>query len=268
MTNKEKILAVLARANGPVCDDCVARQAEIFPRQTVNGICNPLGQANIIVRKPDTCVVCRRVKLSSKTRSGTNTAVPVVRHAPVGSAPLPVREPASSPPPDVSRNVTTMSERAWHWEGRIQSALAKHLLSQGWEMRALANTESKEQGPDLIAAKGQRVLAVEVKGFPADTYAHGERRGQPSRTQPANQARQWFSHALLKVLLLRGDHPEREIAACFPDFPTYRNLATRTRQSFEALGVGIYFVHENGSVELFIPHREAAPPPAPAAAGG
>lgn len=134
-------------------------------------------------------------------------------------------------------------------------------------MRALADTESKEQGPDLVVAKGARTLAVEVKGYPTDTYEHGARRGEPKPTQPTNQARQWFSHAALKVMMLRGDYPQREIAACFPDFPTYRNLASRTRSSFEALGVGIYFVRDDGSVEVFVPHREVPPPPASTVAG-
>lgn len=257
MTSKERILAALARANGPVCDDCLSRQANVHPRQQVNGICNPMGQANVIVRQHDTCVVCHKHKLSSRTRSGANATVPVVRHLPSpGATPPSAREPATSPTPIVNRAATTPAERAWHWEGRIQSALAKHLLSQGWEMRSLADTESKEQGPDLVVAKGARTLAVEVKGFPTDTYEHGARRGEPKPTQPTNQARQWFSHAVLKVLLLRGDHPEREIAACFPEFPTYRNLANRTRSSFEVLGIGIYFVREDGTVDPFVPHRE------------
>lgn len=267
MTSRERILAALARAGGPVCDDCLSHDADVRPRQQVNGICNPLGQANVIVRQPDTCVVCRKHKLSSRTRSGSSGAVSVPRHAPAaGATPPPPREPASSSPTAVPRAVVASTERAWHWEGRIQSALAKHLLAQGWEMRALADTETKEQGPDLVVARGRRTLAVEVKGFPTDTYEHGARRGEPKPTLPTNQARQWFSHAVLKVMLLRGDHPEREIAACFPDFPTYRNLANRTRSSFEALGIGIYFVREDGTVDPFVPHREV-PPSTPTAVG-
>lgn len=266
MTSKERILAALAHASGPVCDDCLSQKANVYPRQQVNSICNPMGQANVIVRQHDTCVVCHKVKLSSRTRSGANTAVPVVRRA--GAVPSPAREPASSPAPVVARAVTVATERAWHWEGRIQSALAKHLLSQGWEIRALANTETKEQGPDLVVAMGSRTLAVEVKGFPTDTYEYGARRGEPKPTQPTNQARQWFSHAVLKIMLLRGDHPEREIAACFPEFSTFRNLASRTRSSFEALGVGIYFVREDGAVELFVPHRLPVPATPTTAAEG
>jgi hypothetical protein len=259
MTSKERILAALTRANGPVCDDCLSEKADVRPRQQVNGICNPMGQAKIIVRQHDTCVVCHKLKLSSRTRSGANAAVPVVlRHTPV-TAPEAVRDAKVWAGATATATVISTSERAWHWEGRIQSALAKHLLADGWEVRALADTESKEQGPDLVAAKGPRTLAVEVKGFPTDTYEHGARRGEPKPTLPTNQARQWFSHASLKVMLLRGDHPEREIAACFPDFPTYRNLANRTRSSFEALGVGIYFVREDGAVDVFVPHREVRP---------
>ncbi len=204
-----------------------------------------------IVRQHDTCVVCHKVKLSSRTRSGVNTTAPA-------ATPAPVRVVTTLSGP----TATAKSERAWNWEGRIQSALAAYLVSQGWEICALADTESKQQGPDVIAAKGARALVVEVKGYPNDTYEDPSRRDEAKPTPLASQARQWFSHAVLKVMLLRGDYPEREIATAFADFPTYRNLASRTRSSFEALGVGIYFVRENGSVEVFISQREVSAAPA------
>jgi hypothetical protein len=51
-------------------------------------------------------------------------------------------------------------------------------------MTDIADTKSKAPGIDLIATYNDRWLAVEVKGFPATTYEHGERRGQPKPTQP------------------------------------------------------------------------------------
>jgi hypothetical protein len=136
-------------------------------------------------------------------------------------------------------------------------------LANGWEVTTSANTESKEPGIDLVAIRDGRWLAVEVKGFPTTVYDHGVRRGQPKPTLPTNQARQWFSHALLAMMLLRHKRPDAEIALCFPDFKTYRALAERTRRSFELLGFGIYFVGKDGGVRLETPHRPVAPSEAP-----
>jgi hypothetical protein len=150
---------------------------------------------------------------------------------------------------------STFGERPWFWEGSVQNALAAHLVSEGWEVREAADTESKAPGIDLLAAKDHRWLAIEVKGFPNTTYDHGPKRGQPKPTQPTNQARQWFSHALLGMMLLRDKRPDAEIAIAFPRFKTYEHLVQRTMVSFGLLGFGVYFVNENGSVDLVLPHR-------------
>jgi hypothetical protein len=85
--------------------------------------------------------------------------------------------------------------------------------------------------------------------------------GLPKPTQPTNQARQWFSHALLGMMLLRNRRPDAEIAICFPNFKTYESLIARTHLSFELLGSGVYLVSESGSTRLQIPHRPVAKQP-------
>jgi hypothetical protein len=142
--------------------------------------------------------------------------------------------------------------RPWHWEGNVQASLQRYLEVDGWRITNAANTESKAAGVDIAAVKGDRELFVEVKGYPTSTYDHGERRGMPKPTQPTNQARQWFSHALLSVLLLRDKAPSAEVALCFADFPTYRKLLERTRRSLGILGIGVYLVHADGGVESYL----------------
>ncbi len=146
-------------------------------------------------------------------------------------------------------------ERPWFWEGRVQDALAAYLSAQGWDVREAADTESKAPGIDLLATMANRWLAVEVKGYPNTTYDHGPKRGMPKPTQPTNQARQWFSHALLGMMLLRNRRPDAEIAICFPRFKTYESLLERTRLSFELLGFGVYLVAEDGSVSQWLQAR-------------
>lgn len=194
--------------------------------------------------------------LSSRTRSGTNTRVPVIRRAPLaGAAPPPSMREPSSAPPEIARNHTGTSERAWRWEGHVQETLAAFLTTQGWRVTATANTASKEPGIDIVATKDGRWLAVEVKGYPSTTYEYGPKRGEAKPTSPSSQARQWYSHALLSMMQLRHKRPAAEIAACFPDYPTYRRLLARTRSSFELLGFGVYFVGQDGTVMMEFPHR-------------
>lgn len=146
-------------------------------------------------------------------------------------------------------------DRPWSWEGNVQATLAAHLSAAGWDVREVADTESKTPGIDLLATKANRWLAIEVKGYPNTTYDHGPKRGTPKPTQPNNQARQWFSHALLGMMLLRHRRPDAEIAICFPRFKTYESLLERTRLCFELLGFGVYLVAEDGSVHEWLAAR-------------
>lgn len=149
-------------------------------------------------------------------------------------------------------------DRPWFWEGHVQTTLAAHLAAEGWEVRETADTESKANGIDVLAEQGRRWLAIEVKGYPNTTYDHGPKRGQPKPTQPSNQARQWFSHALLGMMLLRHRRPDAEVAICLPDFQTYQSLVDRTRRSFVLLGFGVYLVAQNGTVKLAVSHHAVA----------
>jgi hypothetical protein len=150
-------------------------------------------------------------------------------------------------------------ERPWFWEGHVQDSLAAQLSAAGWDVREAADTESKAPGIDLLARKDDRWLAIEVKGYPNTTYDHGPKRGTPKPTQPTNQARQWFSHALLGMMLLRHRRPDAEIAICFPRFGTYESLLERTKLSFDLLGFGVYLVAEDGSVREWLGARPAGP---------
>ena len=131
----------------------------------------------------------------------------------------------------------------WWWEGNVQAAIARHLTATGWEAVQEADTASQERGIDIVAKRGSRRLAIEVKGYPATVYAAGSRAGQQKPTAPTNQARQWFSHALLTALSLRHQ-PGREVAIGLPDVPRYRSLVGATETSLRLLGIGVILVAE------------------------
>ncbi len=52
MTNRERILAALARSTYPLDDDELARRAGVSARQSVNQICNRLAVEKVIIRGP------------------------------------------------------------------------------------------------------------------------------------------------------------------------------------------------------------------------
>ncbi len=111
-----------------------------------------------------------------------------------------------------------------------------------------ANTATRERGIDILAERDGGRLAIEVKGFPSSTYVDPRRAGESKPTQPASQARQWYSDALLKTLLTLQELPEATAAIGLPDAPTYRSLVERTTISLATLGVELFWVRADGTV--------------------
>jgi hypothetical protein len=145
------------------------------------------------------------------------------------------------------------SNLPWFWEGNVQAQVAKFVIADGWTIVSAANTASRQRGIDLVATKGERRLAVEVKGFPGTVYARGERAGQPKPTSPNLQARHWLAEALLTAVLLRDSDARTEIALAFPDVPRYRQLLGKIGYAIDRLGFRVFLSHESGYVtELYI----------------
>ncbi|TML22106.1 MAG: hypothetical protein E6G35_16360 [Actinobacteria bacterium] len=135
-----------------------------------------------------------------------------------------------------------------HSEAAVQARLVAHLAGEGWRIHRVADTASREQGIDVLASRGTRTLAIEVKGFPSRSYADPRKAEQVKPTNPAVQARHWYAAAMLQAMLMRQQHPTYDIAVAFPDVPTYRTLHQRTRGSLADLRVATYFVAADGGV--------------------
>lgn len=136
----------------------------------------------------------------------------------------------------------------WFWEGNVVNALAHSLASRGWKIESQADTHSKERGVDLRASKGGRILLVEAKGYPSTTYRDPRCADERKPTNPTNQAQQWYSHALLKVLRLQTAYPQARVALAFPDFPRYETLFRETKLGLEKLGIAVLMVTSSGQV--------------------
>lgn len=147
----------------------------------------------------------------------------------------------------------------WFWEGNVQAKVVVWLKRSGWTILAVADTAKRQRGVDILARRGRELLAVEVKGRPTTYYARGEKAGQEKPTQPATQARQWYAHALLSLMMSRDRIRYTYVALAIPDYPTYEALVSRTRCSLEILGVTVLIVHESGAIDVAVSPIEAWP---------
>ncbi|WP_210503328.1 DUF7669 domain-containing protein [Nocardioides xinjiangensis] len=138
----------------------------------------------------------------------------------------------------------------WHTEANTQSLVVRHLRASGWTITRTANTATKEPGVDVVAERGPERIGIEVKGYPTrGTYADPRRAGETKKTNPATQARHWYSQAVLAAMRLRTHEPDWHSVIALPDFPTYRRLWADTRTSLDAARIRMWFVSEDGAVK-------------------
>ncbi|TDO57378.1 hypothetical protein EV651_111102 [Kribbella sp. VKM Ac-2571] len=138
----------------------------------------------------------------------------------------------------------------WHTEANIQASLVTALATDGWRILSVANTATKEQGIDVIAARDGQTVGVEVKGFPSRGYADPARAGEVKRTSPSTQAGHWYSQAVLAAMRLRGKEPTWRSVIALPDFPRYRDLYADTAGSLAAAQIEVWWVDQTGAVHL------------------
>lgn len=190
-------------------------------------------------------LAAERVRFSSPARGATGEKVPF----------SPDFE-AATPTGSMEEEERWSYGDEWYWEGNIQAALIEDLQTEGWVLERQADTARQEAGIDVLVSRDQQILAVEVKGYPADRYVRGSKQGTPKPTSPPTQARHWFAEAILTTLLTMGDHPQWQVAVAFPDFMTYRTLIDRTVVTLQRLGIGIYVVDSQSRVRsLVLPSR-------------
>ena len=220
VTHRDTILAFLASASGPICDDCLSDRTGIEPRQTINLNCRRMEKANQVVRNETlSCHYCRTEKICN-IRS-QNVIVSRKLPAPVAK--------------------TDDPHKLWHWEGNIQDRLVTWLEQEDWTILSAADTAAKSAGKDIIAECDGRTLWISVKGYPRGTQ----------KTNPPTQARHWFSHAVFDLVRYRDESESTQLALGLPDsFVTYRNLATRVTWLRSHLPFTIYWVSEAGEVRV------------------
>ena len=141
----------------------------------------------------------------------------------------------------------------WFWEGNIQDVIVKHLEGKGFRILSAADTDKKEQGPDIKAGISGSILQVAVKGYPSDKYVSGTKLGLKKRTHPATQARHWLGEALLEVMIAKSKDNAIGIALGVPEYSTYSTLLRNLQWLRQATQLNCYVVRSDGSVRLLKP---------------
>ena len=143
-------------------------------------------------------------------------------------------------------------------EGNVQAALVRHLANDGWRIRRVADTHSREHGVDIEADRGGVTLLIEVKGYPYATYLNGPSEGQKKHFGVGAQARTYFGNAVLTGLLMRSDNADARVVLVFPALETFRTLARRSAPPLFLAEIEVWLVSEDGQV-THVDSREVVP---------
>lgn len=224
--------------------------------ECVGALDEPFAAAEIVswVRRhyPETLEQSLRVHLQGATSNAPSrgqfaTRPPLVTRIDHGTYVRAATDTARpAPPPATPTSASKQGE--WHQEANVQASVVRHLAVHGYDVLAVANTQAREHGIDVLAAKDGARVGIEVKGYPSKTYADPRRASEQKRTAPPTQARMWFASALMSAMRLRSSQPQTASVIAVPDFQTYRNLARAVAWSLEQCEISVWFVGEDGTV--------------------
>lgn len=152
--------------------------------------------------------------------------------------------------PPETKGAPAAVDGEWHTEVNVQAAVVTALAARGYRILSVAHTATREHGIDVIASHEGTTVGVEVKGFPSKNYADPSRAHEQKRTSPSTQAGHWYSQAVLAAMRLRGKEPNWRSVIALPDFGRYRDLYSETIGSLQAAQIDVWWIDEDGTVEL------------------
>ena len=159
-----------------------------------------------------------------------------------------ISPPASEPAEVPATSPSPLVDESWHTEANVQAAIVTWLAGRGWRILSVANTATREHGIDVVAAREDETVGIEVKGYPSRGYADPARATESKRTSPSTQASHWYGQALLAAMKLRGKQPDVQSVVALPDFLRYRTLYAETKSSLDAAGISIWWVDSQQAV--------------------
>lgn len=214
-TNRDRIIQYLQNHPEGVDDDMLAQALGFSQRQQANSRCRQLESEGLVIRQTVNGKIHNLWAGSEQKRMMQKAMSEKV-----------------SQPSDLDR------KKSWFWEGNVQAQVIKYLFSLNFLIRSVADTESRQQGIDIIAELGGRELWISVKGYPEGT----------EKTQPSTQAGHWFKQVVFDMLVYRGESKAIKLGIALPDFPRYRSLAAKIAWIQPVADFVYFWVQENGEV--------------------
>ncbi len=121
--------------------------------------------------------------------------------------------------------------------------LIKHLEKNGWEI--ISHCLRQTRGCDIIAAKDDEKLCVEVKGARAGDRSPTKRR----EFFDSGQIKTHFGKAIVKILDDKFKDPEAKFAIAHPDDPGIRKAIGNLTPFLKDLNIRHFWVSGKGDVE-------------------
>lgn len=147
----------------------------------------------------------------------------------------------------------------WFYEGNVSRVLVEYLESQSYKCNKDNSNNIHAHGADIIVSKNGIKEVIEVKGYPSDKHAKGNKKGEPKlSTSPQSQVKHWLADCLRSTFSNYKKHKEKgcelQLAICFPDDDKgdYRKLIDEIKPFFSDgnLGIKVYFVNKEGKVNI------------------
>ncbi len=144
----------------------------------------------------------------------------------------------------------------WFSEQFISQSLIKYLKDNGYKIHKDINSKTPDKVDTIItASKFFSKEVIEVKGFPNGMFKNNAGKELPKNTSQVQQAKNWFSEALLNSFVNFGKYYSNDaadVAIALPNVEKYKAIIEKVQDYFflNNLNFKIYLVNEDGSVEV------------------
>ena len=146
-------------------------------------------------------------------------------------------------PPERSAHLPRAAAAGLLSEDAVVRAVMAHLEADGWSIESFAL--SHQHGDDIVATRGVAKLVVEAKG-------EGSSRPGSRRHGLAFNRNQVGTHVSVAIVraMRTVSQSDAHAAIALPSNALHRAEIARVASALHLMGVGVYWVTSDGSVEL------------------
>ena len=129
-------------------------------------------------------------------------------------------------------------------EDETVELLIKHLERDGYNIISFCT--GHKRGTDIVGEKDNRKLLVEVKGARANHNSKIKKRPYFD----SGQIKDHFGKAIVKVLELKSDNENCDVAIAHPDDEAIKKHLNKSIKHLNKLDIIHFWVSKNGNVEM------------------